>query len=103
MTTAQQQAVTAAQQYLDLGSGFSYKGLLNQLTSAEGSGFHPSDAKFAISYLHPDWNKQAVESAESYMKMGGFSRSSLIDQLTSSAGDQYTEAQAAYAARHVGL
>jgi Host cell surface-exposed lipoprotein len=39
MTTAQQQAVDAAQNYLALGQGFSYAGLLQQLTSSSGSGF----------------------------------------------------------------
>lgn len=104
MTASQQQAVTAAQNYLDLGTGFSYKGLLQQLTSGYGSGFSQADAKFAIRYLHPDWNAQAVEAAKGYMQLGtGFSRSSLIEQLTSSYGSGFTEAQAEYAADQVGL
>lgn len=103
MTTAQQQAVEAAQGYLQMGSGFSYKGLLNQLTSSAGDGFSQADAKFAINYLKPDWNAQAVEAAKGYMQMGGFSRASLIEQLTSSAGDGFTMSQAEYAANQVGL
>jgi 3-oxoacyl-ACP reductase-like protein len=103
MTTAQQQAVEAAQNYLALGQGFSYEGLLQQLTSSSGSGFANSDAEFAINYLNPNWDQQAVEAAQGYLKLGGFSRDSLIQQLTSSAGGGFTQAQAEYAVSKVGL
>jgi hypothetical protein len=104
MSIAEQQAVTSAQGYLDLGSGFSYQSLLKQLTSSYGSGFSTSDAEFAINYLKPDWDAQAVEAAQGYLKLGtGFSRSSLIQQLTSSYGNGFTEAQAEYAVSKVGL
>ena len=83
--------------------GFSKAGLLEQLTSNAGEGFPVADARFAIRYLKPDWNAQAVESAKSYMQMGGFSRSSLLEQLTSSAGEGFTQAQAEYAVAKVGL
>jgi Host cell surface-exposed lipoprotein len=98
-----QQAVDAAQGYLQMGSGFSYDSLLQQLTSSSGSGFSTADAQFAINSLHPDWNQQAVDAAKGYMQMGGFSRASLIQQLTSTAGNGFTEAQAEYAANQVGL
>jgi hypothetical protein len=98
MTGSQQQAVDAAQSYLSLGSGFSKQGLIGQLTSSAGNGFQQADAEFAVSYLHPDWNAQAVQAAKGYLALGtGFSRSSLIDQLTSPYGGQFTEAQAEYA------
>ena len=104
MTASQQQAVDAAQGYLQLGSGFSAYGLEKQLTSKYGSGFSQADAQFAIKYLHPDWNAQAVAAAKSYMDLGsGFSRSSLIEQLTSQYGSGFTQAQAEYAASKVGL
>jgi hypothetical protein len=104
MSAAEQQAITSAQDYLNLGSGFSYQSLLNQLTSGYGSGFSTSDAEFAINYLKPDWDAQAVEAAQGYLKLGtGFSRSSLIQQLTSSYGNGFTEAQAEYAVSKVGL
>jgi len=103
MTVAQQQAVDAAQGYLQMGSGFSHEGLLQQLTSSAGNGFSTADAEFAINYLHPDWDQQAVDAAKGYMQMGGFSRDSLIQQLTSSAGNGFTQAQAEYAASQVGL
>lgn len=104
MTAAQEQAVAAAQSYLEMGSGFSYNSLLDQLTSSAGEGFNQADAKFAISYLDPDWNAQAVMAAKGYLNLGtGFSRSGLIEQLTSAYGDGFTQAQAEYAAGKVGL
>lgn len=103
MTVAQQQAVDAAQEYLSMGSGFSYESLLSQLTSSSGDGFSQADAKFAINYLHPDWDAQAVDAAKGYMAMGGFSAASLEQQLTSSYGDGFTTSQAEYAVKKVGL
>ena len=85
-----------------MGTGFSEAGLLQQLTSSYGEGFPKADAQFAIKYLHPDWNAQAVMSAKGYLKMGGFSRAELLTQLTSSAGENYTQAQAQYALKAVG-
>jgi Host cell surface-exposed lipoprotein len=103
MSTSEQQAVDSAQNYLSMGKGFSQAGLFQQLTSSAGEGFTAADATFAINYLKPDWNAQAVESAKGYLAMGGFSRSGLIEQLTSSAGEGFTEAQAEYAVAQVGL
>ena len=102
MTTAQQQAVDAAESYLSLGQGFSEQGLLDQLTSSAGDGFSKSDAEFAINYLHPNWDQQAVDSAKSYLSEGqGFSEQGLLQQLTSSAGSGFTEAQAEYAINYL--
>lgn len=101
-TVAQDQALQAAQQYIDL-SGFSRKGLLQQLTSTAGDGFSKADATYAVDHVGADWNAEAVESAKAYLEMGGFSRASLMQQLTSSAGDQFTKAQAQYAVKKVGL
>jgi hypothetical protein len=101
MTTEQQQAVDAAQNYLSLGQGFSYTGLLQQLTSSAGDGFPKSDAEFAINYLKPDWDQEAVYAAKGYLQLGGFSRSSLLQQLTSSYGNGFTRAQAEYAVNKV--
>ena len=103
MSIAEQQAVDSAQSYLSMGSGFSQESLLQQLTSSAGSGFSQADAQFAINYLKPDWNAQAVDAAKGYMQMGGFSASSLTQQLTSDAGNGFTEAQAEYAVAKVGL
>jgi hypothetical protein len=102
MTGAQQQAVDSAEGYLSEGQGFSKQGLLSQLTSSFGEGFSKSDAEFAIKYLKPNWDQQAVDSAKGYLGDGqGFSRSSLIQQLTSSYGAGFTEAQAEYAVNKV--
>lgn len=104
MSVVEQQAVASAQGYLTDGQGFSYEGLLTQLTSSYGSGFSTATAVVAISYLHPDWNAQAVECARNYLADGqGFSRDSLIQQLTSSYGSGFTQAQAVYAVDKVGL
>jgi Host cell surface-exposed lipoprotein len=98
MTGAQQQAVDAAEDYLSDGQGFSDQGLLGQLTSSAGNGFPQSDAQFAINYLNPNWDQQAVDAANGYLSGGqGFSEQGLLQQLTSSAGSGFTEAQAAYA------
>jgi hypothetical protein len=102
-TASQQQAIDAAQQYLSLGQGFSYQGLLQQLTSSYGSGFSASDANFAINYLQPDWDAQAVLAAKGYLALGGFSHDSLLQQLTSPDGGGFTYAQAEYALGQVGM
>ena len=102
MTTAQQQAVDAADGYLSEGQGFSEQGLGSQLTSSAGNGFSKSDAEFAINYLRPNWDQQAVDAAKGYLSVGqGFSEQGLLDQLTSSAGSGFTQAQAEYAINHL--
>jgi len=102
MTDAQQQAVDAATGYLSDGQGFSEQGLLGQLTSSAGNGFSQSDAQFAINYLNPNWDQQAVDAANGYLSSGqGFSDQGLLQQLTSSAGSGFTESQAEYAINSV--
>jgi hypothetical protein len=46
--------------------------------------------------------RNALESAQSYLRMGGFSEQGLIDQLTSSAGEGFSQADARYAVNHAG-
>jgi hypothetical protein len=102
LTVSQQQALDSARSYLSDGQGFSKYGLTQQLTSSAGEGFRLADAQFAIRYLHPDWNAQALASARNYMSDGqGFSRSGLLEQLTSQAGEGFTQAQAQYAVNKV--
>ena len=104
MSAAQQQAVDDGRGYLSQGQGFSKQGLLSQLTSSAGNGFSAPDAEFAIHYLNPNWDQQAVDAANGYLTEGqGFSEQGLIQQLTSSAGSGFTQAQAEYAASKVGL
>ncbi len=102
MTTAQQQAVDAAEGYLSEGQGFSEQGLGSQLTSTAGNGFSKPDAEFAINYLHPNWDQQAVDAANGYLSEGqGFSEQGLLSQLTSSAGSGFTQAQAEFAVNYL--
>jgi hypothetical protein len=101
MTSSEQQAVDAAQGYLQLGTGFSAYSLLNQLTSSAGNSFSQSDAQFAINDLSPNWDAQAVDAAKGYLQLGGFSSTSLAQQLTSDDGNGFTAAQADYAVAQV--
>ncbi len=45
--------------------------------------------------------EQAIQSAQSYLAMGGFSRAGLINQLSSSSGEGFPKADAIYAVDHV--
>lgn len=101
-TVAQEEAMEAAQSYVDM-TGFSRAGLLEQLTSSAGSGFEKADAVYAVNRINVDWNAEAVESAKSYLELTSFSRSGLIEQLTSKAGSEFTMKQAKYAVNKVGL
>jgi Host cell surface-exposed lipoprotein len=97
------QALMSANGYLGLNTGFSYNGLIQQLTAPLAGEFTYSQAKYAADHCGADWNAQAVLSAKGYLALGtGFSRDSMIQQLTSS-GDGFTYNQAAYAATQVGL
>jgi hypothetical protein len=44
--------------------------------------------------------ENALESAQSYLDMGGFSKAGLIGQLSSSAGEGFSKADATFAANH---
>jgi hypothetical protein len=94
-------AARSAQQYLDM-TGFSRKGLIEQLSSDAGNGYDFADATAAVDSLTVDWNEQAVRSAKQYLDMTGFSCSGLIEQLSSDAGSKYTKAQARYGAEQAG-
>ncbi len=99
-TPEQQQVLDAAESYLTDGQGFSKAGLLDQLTSSYGEGFSRRLAAFALSHLRVNWNRQAVLSAEGYLRSGqGFSYNGLVDQLESPYGEHFTPAQARYGAR----
>lgn len=98
-TASQEQAIRQAKAYLAM-SGFSKKGLIDQLSSDAGDGFPKADARFAVNHITVNWRHQAVRSAKNYLDMSGFSRKGLVDQLEY---DGYTHHQAVYAAHHVGL
>jgi hypothetical protein len=98
-TTSQQNAIQSAQEYLSM-DGFSRGGLIHQLTAKSGDGFPRADSVFAVNHVKADWDQEAVQAAREYLSGDSFSRSALIHQLTY---DQFTQAQARYAANHVGL
>ncbi|MGH8894422.1 MAG: Ltp family lipoprotein [Actinomycetes bacterium] len=102
MTASQENAVQAAENYLDF-APFSKKGLIQQLSSQAGDGYPKADAVFAVNHIDVNWNEQAVKAAKNYLDLTPFSRDGLVQQLSSSAGDDYTHAQAVYAVNKVGL
>jgi hypothetical protein len=102
MTKSQEEAMEAAESYLDSGH-FSKKGLTQQLSSDYGEGFSKTDAKFAVGHVKADWKAEAVEAAESYLDSGHFSRKGLIEQLESPYGGQFTHDQAVYGVTKAGL
>lgn len=98
LTASQRNAVRSAEQYLSI-SGFSRRGLIDQLSSDAGEGYSVSDATAAVDSLSVDWNENAARSARQYLSISGFSCKGLIQQLSASAGDKYTVEQATYGAR----
>lgn len=93
----------SAESYLYNLGGFSYNGLIDQLSSEYGEQFPEDVAKRAVDSLDVDWDEQAVMSAKSYIEMDHFSRQGLIDQLSSEYGEGFTIEQATHAANEVGL
>lgn len=101
LTRPQQNAARSARDYLRI-SGFSRKGLIEQLSSPYGSGYDVADATAAVDSLNVDWNENAARSAQQYLGISGFSCRGLIEQLSSDAGSQYTVSEATYGARQAG-
>ncbi len=100
MTSGQENALRAAENYLDF-TGMSKQGLIQQLSSSAGDGYSKADATFAANNVDADWNAEAVEAAENYLDTIPMSKDALIQQLSSAAGDKFTPAQARYAANKV--
>ena len=82
LTRSQQNAVRSATAYLRT-TGFSRRGLIQQLSSEYGDKFSVDDATVAVDSLDVDWNAQAARSAAQYLKLSGFSCQGLIQQLSS--------------------
>lgn len=101
LTGPQRNALRSAKQYLAM-SGFSKKGLIEQLSSSAGDGYPEADAKAAVESMDVDWKEEAAESAKQYIQMSGFSCKGLIEQLSSGAGDRYTREEAEYGAKQAG-
>jgi hypothetical protein len=102
LTVEQQNAIQAAQDYLDY-TAFSRKGLIEQLHSDAGEGYPLKVATFAVDSLHVNWNEQAYKSAKQYLEYSSFSRKGLIEQLSSDAGEGFTYKQAVYGVTKAGL
>jgi host cell surface-exposed lipoprotein len=83
-------------------SGFSRRGLIDQLSSEYGNKFSIGDATVVVDSLNSDWSEQAARSAAAYLKMSGFSCRGLIEQLSSEHGNKYTVEQATYGAKQAG-
>ncbi len=101
-TASQEQALGAAQDYLDT-QAFSRAGLIQQLSSSYGSGFSKADATWAVDHLTVSWYAQAVKAAQEYLSFEHFSCRGLVNQLDSRYGSQFTKSQATYAAKQLGL
>jgi hypothetical protein len=101
-TFPEKQAIGSAKQYLSI-SAFSRLGLIQQLSSAAGSGYPHKVAVYAVDSLHENWNAQALKAAKQYLKISHFSCSGMVQQLSSSAGSQFTKAQAEYGAKKAHL
>ena len=50
------------------------QGLYEQLSSSAGEGFSQAEAQYAVDHVDADWNKEAVESARSYLEISPMSR-----------------------------
>lgn len=96
LTTAQENALSAAQDYLSYTS-FSRQGLIDQLVFED---YKEADATFAVDALGASWSKQAAKAAAAYLDYTSFSRQGLIDQLVF---EGYTLEQATYGVNQTGL
>ena len=87
MTSGQENALEAAQNYIDIGP-FSKAGLIQQLSSSAGDGYSRADATFAANHVDADWNAEAVEAAKNYLDISSFSKQGLIEQVVVFSGRQ---------------
>ena len=94
-----EQALLAANNYLEMEHGYSYKGLFKQLSQSYGEAFAEEEAAYALNNCGADWNKQAVLSAKSYLKISSYSRDRLVEQLEF---EEFTHEQAVYGVDHCG-
>ena len=93
----EQNALKSAKAYLNLGTGFSRSGLIDQL---KYEGYTDSEAEYAVKNCGADWKEQAVISAKNYLDLDfGFSKSGLIEQLEY---EGFTHEQAVYGAEQNG-
>lgn len=102
MTTAQANAIQAAERYLAM-SAFSRSGLIQQLSSRYGEGYSRADAVYAVDHVAVDWSAQAVRAAGQHLAERSYSREGLMHQLKARYGDGFTHAEAVHAVYEAGL
>ncbi|MFQ7473261.1 MAG: Ltp family lipoprotein, partial [Anaerovoracaceae bacterium] len=95
VTMGEINALQSAKDYLEY-SGFSYKGLIEQL---EYEGYSNKEATYAADNCGADWKKEAIRVAQDYIDYTSFSKQGLIEQLKY---EGFTSEQAAYGASGVG-
>ena len=96
-TMGEQNALKSAKAYLNLGTGISRSGLIDQL---KFEGYTDSEAEYAAKNCGADWKKEAVKCAAAYLALDiGFSKTKLIEQLEY---EGFTHDQAVYGAEQNG-
>jgi hypothetical protein len=86
---------------LDDGSSYSEPAATRSTTATEAPARSVSEPSQSSSLTPAQRN--AVRSAQGYLRMSGFSRQGLIDQLSSPYGDQYSVADATAAVNHLDV
>ena len=95
-------ALRSAKNYLRF-SGFSERGLYDQLTSEYAEQYSPEAAQYALDNVDADYFEEAEQAAKNYQDFMPMSGPALFDQLTSEYGDKFTEKQAQHAVDALGL
>ena len=95
-------ALRSAKNYLRF-SGFSERGLYDQLTSEYAEQYSPEAAQYALDNVDADYFEEAEQAAKNYQDFMPMSGPALFDQLTSEYGDKFTEEQAQHAVDALGL
>ncbi|HEX3616239.1 MAG TPA: Ltp family lipoprotein [Solirubrobacteraceae bacterium] len=76
-TTAQRNAIEAAEQYISE-QPFSKAGLIQQLASSAGDGYGRAVAAYAVNHIKVKWNTEAVLDAKQYLSEQPFSKAGLF-------------------------
>lgn len=90
-TDSQQQALRAAQNYLNE-AAFSEEWLTAQVKS---DGFSDADAEWAVEHVGADWNEQAYKKGLEYLTLTSFTYDDLVNQLVF---EGFSQSQSEYGA-----
>lgn len=93
-------ALAYAREKLDV-SHYSESQLREELVNEYGEVYTEDAADYALNNIDADWNAEALEAAESYIRHSHYSYDGLIHQLSSPSSNDYTAEQARYAADNV--